>query len=142
MMGTPLGRATLCIHPYHTNNPVSMQHSEWTIPHNNIPSGAGSKSIQVDYPSKNKPKPTKPTKENILNSTSKLTMEKMIHKPPILFAYTIPINHHEALLPKIVHCTDLSWGHRPSKKVTLNGTLVCQILFQGNQKPSLQVMTL
>jgi hypothetical protein len=66
-------------------------------------------SLQIEYSFKCNLRQPKSTEENILNSTSNLTMkQKMIFGLPIHFTHTTPINHNNALLLEIVHGKDLS----------------------------------
>jgi hypothetical protein len=80
------------------------------FPHSNTSSAANSPliSIQVDYSSRHNPRQPKLTDENTPHSTSNHTMKKKaVHRLPIPFAYTTPINHNDAPLPKIVRSKNL-----------------------------------
>jgi hypothetical protein len=115
------------------------------LSHSSIASVANSPltSIQVDYSSKHIPRQPKPTKENIPQRTSNLRIKKkMIHRLPFIL-------HIQHLSNTMTHrCQRLSMVRifpktaDQAKKATLNGAFVCQPLFQGKWKLSLQIMTL
>jgi hypothetical protein len=57
--------------------------------------------------------------------------QKMIHKLSILLAHTVPIDHNDMSLPKVVHVRIFPRVADQAKKPALKGTIVCKKLFQG-----------
>jgi hypothetical protein len=68
--------------------------------------------------------------------------EEIINRFPIQFAKTTQINHDDLSSPKIIQSKNFSKDADQTKKATLEGALVCQILLQGKGGLSLYAMIL
>jgi hypothetical protein len=66
----------------------------------------------------------------------------MVHRLPISFAHTKPINHDDILFPQIIHDKIFPRTSGQARKNTFKWTLIYQTLFQGKWKPLLRTKTL
>jgi hypothetical protein len=87
--------------------------------------------------SRHNPLYSKHPEDHIPQISHIITMKKeMIRSFPTIFTNTTPIHHYYVMLVEIIQGGDFSQGSGPregKKKVILKGTLVLQMLFQGEE---------
>jgi len=115
------------------------------LPHISTLSAASSLPTSIqDYSSKHNPRQSQPTEEHIPHSPSNLANEKE-YDPWTLHSFYTYKHLLTTMTRRFRILSMVSTFPRAvdqANKVTLNEALVCQTLFQGKQKPSLQLMTL